>query len=128
MKKYIPNLIPENHRVLPEYFIQKHYKQDFGSFKVLMWIVSIILFLFSIISLPVDIGFSFCIFLTAFFICPWGHQFLEKKLKFILTQNLKLKAIGIISIFTILTSFGYVNNLEAIRKNEFIAKIKQEKL
>jgi hypothetical protein len=31
MKKYIPNLIPENHRVLPEYFTQKPNNQDFES-------------------------------------------------------------------------------------------------
>jgi tetratricopeptide (TPR) repeat protein len=93
-----------------------------------MWIVSIILFLFSIITLPVNIGFGFCLFLTALLICPWGHQFLEKKLKFILTKNLKLKAVGIISVFTLLTSFGYVNNLEEIRQNEFIAKTKQDKI
>ena len=128
MKKYIPNLIPENHRVLPEYFIQKPNNQDFGSFKVLMWIVSIILFLFSIIALPVNYGFSFCLFLTTFLVCPLGHQFLEKKLKFTLTKNLKVKAISIISIFTLLTSFGYVNNLEEIRQNEFIAKTKQDKI
>lgn len=128
MKKYIPNLIPENHRVLSEYFTQKPNNQDFGSFKVLMWIVSIILFLFSIIALPVNYGFSFCLFLTTFLVCPLGHQFLEKKLKFTLTKYLKVKAISIISIFTLLTSFGYVNNLEAIRKNEFIAKIKQDKI
>ena len=128
MKRYIPNLIPENYRVLPEYFIQKPHKQNFSSFKVLMWVVSLILFLFSIIALPVNIGFSFCVFLTALFICPWVHQILEKKLKFILTINLKVKAIGIISIFTLLTSFEYVNNLKRIRQNEFIVKIKQDKI
>lgn len=128
MKNYVPNLIPENHRILPEYFIQKNNNKDFRSFKVLIWILSIILFLFSIIALPVNFGFSFCLFLTTFLVCPWGHHWLEKKLKFTLTKNIKLKSIGIISIFTFFTSFGYINKLEKIRQNEFIAKIKQDKI
>jgi tetratricopeptide (TPR) repeat protein len=127
-KRYIPNLIPERHRVLPEYFEEQYSIQNRNSTKVLMWIVSIILFLSSIVTLPVSLGFSFCLTLTAFLICPWGHQFLEKNLRFTLTQNLKVKTIGIISVFTFLTSFGYFNNLKVIRQHEITAKIKQDRI
>lgn len=127
MKKYIPNLIPEKHRVLPDYFKQIPYKQPKDSWILLMWLISIPLLLFAIVALPVSMGLGFCIFVTSFLICPLGHRFLEYSLHFTFTKNLKLKVIGSLTVFSILLTPEYIDKLKLLRQNELISKAKLEK-
>jgi tetratricopeptide (TPR) repeat protein len=127
MKKYIPNLIPEQHRVLPEYFKQKTYKQPKDSWSVLMWLISASLLLFAIIVLPVNIGLGFCILFTTVLICPLGHRFLEYLLHFTFTKSLRLKFIGILTVFSLFLSPEYIRDLKVLRQKEFTTKVNLEK-
>lgn len=125
MKKYIPDLIPEKHRVLTEYFQELPHKSVANSWDNISWLISTILLLGTFWVVMVNFGFGFSLFFTSFIISPWGHKFLERNLEFVLTKNLKLKTIGVISIFTAVTGIQFSHDLRELQEQNRIAELKR---
>ncbi|MBZ4190645.1 tetratricopeptide repeat protein [Niabella beijingensis] len=97
--KYVPDLIPERSKVLPDYFKEgppcKPAKKSKAS-DVLMWILGAIFFLFALISIRHPALFILH-GLIGFILIPPGHNYLERNLHFILTS--KIKTITALALF-----------------------------
>ncbi|MGJ7032814.1 tetratricopeptide repeat protein [Niabella hirudinis] len=97
--KYVPNLIPERSKVLPDYFKgsspqKPHKKNKLKAF--VMWVLGAIFFLFALVSISHPALFILY-GLIGFILVPPGHNFLEKKLQFKLTS--KTKTITALALF-----------------------------
>ena len=128
MKKYYANLIPDEYRVLPDYFKNTPQELRQSNWNIVMWLISIILLIAAVTIITINIWFSLCLFTTAFLISPWGSKLIESTLRFDLTSSLKLKTLGFITIFTFFTGKEYFNQLGEIQKTNLLVKIEQEKI
>lgn len=125
MKKYIPNLIPQQHKVLPEYFKEPPRKTKSNAWDSILIILAIVLFVAGLGVIIISFWFAICLFLTSFIILPWGHRFLEKALQFKFPSMLRLKALGLISVFSIFTGSGYLHKIDEIQKQHQIVEQKE---
>lgn len=125
MKKYIPNLISKEYKVLPNYFKESNIEKKSNALDILKSGLAIIFFFFSLVTIAIHFIFSLLLVFTGFIILPWGSSFLEKKLKFDFTTSLKLKAIAFISIFTIFTGSQYFSTIAEINEQNHKAELKR---
>ena len=95
--KYVPNLIPQNSKILPHYFkgniyvaTKKNLIQDivFWTFGIFFFIVAFVFIKHPIMSLI----FGF----IGFILIPLGHQLLERKLRFNLTPKIKAFVVSVL--------------------------------
>lgn len=96
--KYVPNLIPDSSKVLPDYFkgniydaAKKNYFPD-----ITLWIIGVFFLIGALVSINhplVTLIFG----LIGLILIPPGHQLIEQKLRFNLTS--KIKAITVSALF-----------------------------
>ncbi len=116
MKKYFPNLIPDKHKVLPDYFKDTPNESSESTWTIPMWIISTILLICAIVVVIINLWFSLCLFLSAFIISPLGGKLIESNFRFTFKGSLKLKVLGVITIFTFFTGKEYLNQLHEIQR------------
>ena len=127
---YLPNLIPDDHKVLEEYFGTQANSQQSKKRNILNYILSGILLFFAFGNLVNRFFFSFFIICIALMFLPQGKKWLEKNLRFELTNKIKLVSSAIFLLFASL-SLGYYFNMEKqfAEKQEMLAlKAKNEKI
>ncbi len=128
--KYVPNLIPDNSKVLPDYFKGDIYKATKTSVArhALMWILGVFFFLSALAFIGHPL--MFLMFgLIGFILIPPGHLFLEKKLRFRLTGKIKIIATSVLFIATLpLTShYSEIDKQEAYQQKLVDEKVAKEK-
>jgi tetratricopeptide (TPR) repeat protein len=123
--KYIPDLIPEKSKVLPHYFKGNvDFKKKSNSFLFfLRWSIGILFLLFALLLLKHPI-LSLILGFLGFIILPPGHNWIEKKFRFIFTTKIKSVFASIILLFSIplLAHYSAVDKEEA-----YLLKLKLEK-
>ncbi|PLK46179.1 hypothetical protein [Emticicia sp. TH156] len=124
MKKYIPNLISKEYKILPDYFKESSLEKKSNPLDVFKSALAIIFFFFSFVTIAIHFIFSLLLFLIGFIILPWGSSFLEKKVRFDFTTSLKLKVIGFISIFTIFTGDQFFDTIAEINERNRKVELK----
>ncbi|MDR6197164.1 hypothetical protein [Siphonobacter sp. SORGH_AS_0500] len=129
MKRYIPNLIPDQHRVMPHYFKEsKSLENPEKKTSNAWWFVFLILFLLAIAVLPVYAGLSFWLLLMSFLVAPSVTDFLEQKLRFQYTPKLKLQVFAGLSLIAVLPGYQFtVKRQEIIVQRTFEEKQAQQK-
>lgn len=120
--KYVPNLIPEKSQVLKHYFKGNIHeaKRSKPSLEILRWIGGVCLLLFALLCLNhplLTLLFGF----LGFMILPFGHDWLEKKFRFILTTKIK-SVFAIIILFFSLPLLAHYN--DADKKEAHLLKLK----
>ncbi|MFT4154285.1 tetratricopeptide repeat protein [Parafilimonas sp.] len=93
--RYVPNLIPDNSKVLPDYFKGDVYEvtKKNAARDVIMWLLGAVFFLSALAFIKHPL--MLLLFgLIGFILVPPGHKFLEKKLHFRLTPKIKTIAVG----------------------------------
>ncbi len=118
MKKYLSNLIPDQHRVMPHYFkeskpLTSSEKKTFNGW----WFVSLLLFLLAIAVLPIYEGLSFWLLLMSFLVAPWVTGFLQQKLRFQYTRKLKIQVFAGLSVIAVLPGYEFI-----VKRQEMVAQ------
>lgn len=88
--KFVPNLIPQKSKVLPEYFKGNIYETSEKSSlrDLLLWLLGIFFFIGALANITHPLLFLVFAILGTILIPP-GHNFLEKTLKFKLTNKIR---------------------------------------
>ncbi len=125
--RYVPDLIPKENRVLPEYFKGSKFKKidDWNPFtKYSLIAAAISIFLVALAFLN---HFFLFLLLAAlgFVLLPFGHFFLEKHLHFKLTTKIKSAFCSLLLLCSIPTFYHYA---EIDRQEAFNKKVQEEKL
>ncbi|MDB5272233.1 MAG: hypothetical protein JWO58_600 [Chitinophagaceae bacterium] len=126
MSRYVPNLIPEQHRILKTYFKGNIYNSKSNElYTVASWMIGVVAF----VTALVWIGYPLLCFLFAvlgYGIIPPGQKFLERTLRFRMTNKIK----GVFAIIVLIFSFplsSYYGKIDAqIALQETHAKILAE--
>jgi len=123
--RYVPNLIPEKSKVLPEYFTGKSkYKIKKSPVNVIVfWILSILLLILGLVyfkHLLITLIFGS----LGFIINPIGQSYIESSLKFILTPFLKA-IVGVFFIVLAISTINFYKNVDY--QAELSKKIELEK-
>lgn len=107
---YIPNLIPEKSRVLPDYFKGERYEATGKNIHnaTLMWTLGIPFLLVALASIKHPILFVALGF-AGFVLIPPGHRFLEHKFRFRLTSKIKALTCGILFILALPLAVHYAD-------------------
>jgi tetratricopeptide (TPR) repeat protein len=128
--RYVPNLIPDSSKILPEYFKGDIYKatKKNPTLNILMWILGVFFFIGALVFIKHPL--MLLVFgLLGFILIPPGHRFLEKKLRFRLTT--KIKAITASALFLGAMPLGShyqeVDRQEAYQQKLLDDKAAQEK-
>lgn len=122
--KYIPDLIPKDKRVLPEYFnVSKtiNNKKANLTIRIINYVFTFLFIIAAIGSIDHPVLSVFFAAL-AFISSPFGHKWLERKLNFKFTLGIKSGA----CIILIIMSSLLANHYERIDKQEEIAQKKEE--
>lgn len=128
--RYVPNLIPESSKVLPDYFKGNIYKatKENSLRDTIFWTLGVFFFIGALASLKHPLLFLFFA-LLGFILIPPGHKFLEEKFRFRLTP--KIKAIAASALFVgSLPLSSYYNSIDeaaAYQQNLLDEKVAQEK-
>jgi len=100
--RYVPNLIPKELKVLPEYFKGTPYTNVKPNIALTLfgYTGAVIFFLFSILCIKHVLLFLLygC---TGFIFLPQGHRFLERSLRFRLTTKIKAVTCSLLFIVTL---------------------------
>lgn len=128
--RYVPNIIPEKSKVLPDYFKGHIYKPTKKNpvRDILFWVIGVFFLIGALVSLKHPL--MFLLFgLLGFILIPPGHRFLERKLKFRLTN--KIKAIATSALFIgsmpLTSHYTEVDKQEAYQQKLADEKIAKEK-
>lgn len=127
--RYVPNLIPKENKVLPEYFKGNPYKYSKGStlLIILGYISACIFFLFALTTL-VHIPLALLYATVGFILLPPGHKLIERKLRFKLTTKIKSIVCVLLCIATLpVFSHYYHLDLEAEKAVQAQQKIEEQK-
>jgi tetratricopeptide (TPR) repeat protein len=128
--RYVPNLIPENSKVLQNYF-----KGDINKVTIknplldaIMWILGVLFFISALAYLSHTILFILFSFLGLILIPP-GHLYLERKLKFRLTPKIKAVATSLLFVVTLpLTNhYSEIDKQQDYQQKLITEKIAKEK-
>ncbi|SFF03038.1 hypothetical protein [Spirosoma endophyticum] len=110
MKHYVPKLIPEKYRVLPDYFRQENPLETTpvtDPVDYLWWALAGVFTLISLFVWTQHAGFGLCLLLFAFFASPWGRHRVEKGLRFYFTSSLKAGVLGLLAVASVVTGQQY---------------------
>ncbi|WP_456311834.1 tetratricopeptide repeat protein [Pseudomonas shirazensis] len=123
--KYVPNLIPEEYKVLKHYFkVNKHHsKKNKYSLDFLRWLGGIFFILFALLSLKHPL-LTLLLGFLGFIISPTGHNWVEKKFQFKLTTKIKSVLASSILLFSLPLLVHYIS---VDKKEAHLAKLKSEK-
>lgn len=124
--RYIPNLIPENSKVLKDYFKvlkPSNKKSNSGLIDFLRWFGGVLLIIFALVYLKhplVTLLFGF----MGFMILPPGHNWVEKKFRFSFTTKIK-SILGFILFLISIPLLGHYNALD--KEEAHLLKVKTER-
>lgn len=109
---YIPNLIPDKHRILKDYFNESAPEPSNSNdpIRVISWVLGIIFFLAAIVFIKHPL-LALLFGLIGFIIIPPGHRLVEDKLRFKLTSKLKVGLCSALFIAS-LPAVSHYNNLD----------------
>lgn len=95
--RYVPNLIPQNSKILPHYFKGNIYAATKKNpiLSIVLWSIGVFFFIGALAFIKHPI-MSVIFGLTGFFLAPIGHQLLERKLKFNLTPKIKAFVVSVL--------------------------------
>ncbi|MFT3947891.1 MAG: DUF3761 domain-containing protein [Agriterribacter sp.] len=128
--RYVPNLIPDSSKVLPDYFKGNIYKSTTKNptRDTIFWILGVIFFLCALVWLKHPL-LSLFFALLGFVLIPPGHRFLEKKLRFRMTPKIKAVAASALFIGSLPLSSHYsdVDRQEAYQQKLVDEKVAKEK-
>ncbi|MFT3747041.1 MAG: tetratricopeptide repeat protein [Agriterribacter sp.] len=96
--RYVPNLIPENSKVLPDYFKGNLYKAAKKNplRDTILWIIGVFFLIGALVSIKHPL-MTLIFGLIGLILIPPGHQFIERKLKFRFAP--KIKVITALALF-----------------------------
>lgn len=116
--RYIPKLIPEDFRVLPEYFKGSPYQSQTKSkpLLALYWIIGIF-FLLSALTFIKHPFLTLLLGLIGFLFLPPGQKWLEQKLRFTLTPKIKSIFCTLLFVFSI-PLVGHYQEVDAQEAHE----------
>lgn len=129
--RYVPNLIPDNSKVLPDYFKGNIYnttkKKPLRD--AILWIISVFFLITALVFISHPI-ITLIFGLIGFILIPPGHLFLERKLKFKLTSKIKAIATSVLYISSVPLVNHYIDVEQKIayeqkRTDEKTAKEKE---
>lgn len=128
--RYVPNLIPDSSKILPDYFKGDIYKatKKNPAINILMWILGVFFFIGALVFIKHPL--MLLVFgLLGFILIPPGHRFLEKKLRFRLTPKIKAIAASAIFLGSMPLSSHYqeIDRQEAYQQKVLDEKAAQEK-
>ena len=108
--RYVPNLIPDSSKVLPDYFKGSIYKATKKNLlrDTIFWVIGI----FSLIGALVSINhpvMTFVFGLMGLFLIPPTHQFIERKLKFRLTQKIQAIVVSLLFVASLPLTSHYAD-------------------
>lgn len=88
--RYVPNLIPDSSKVLPEYFKGDIYKATKRKplADIILWIIGVSFLIGALVSISHPV-MTLIFGLIGFILIPPGHRFIERKLQFRLTPKIK---------------------------------------
>ena len=111
--RYVPNLISENHKVLPDYFKGNIYKATKKNIflDVIYWIAGIFFFVGVLASFNRPVLFLLYGIIVTILIPP-GHDFLQRTLKFRFVTSVRLITTAFLFVVSISLT-KYYNNTEA---------------
>lgn len=129
--RYVPNLIPESSKVLPDYFKGNIY--DFTkknpTRETILWIVGLIFLLLAVVSIRHPLMTLIFGFIGLLF-TPTGKRFIERKLNFRLTP--KIKTITVLALFIgslpLANHYSKIDNKIAYEQKLLHEKAAKEKL
>jgi len=127
--RYIPNLIPEQSRVLKDYFRVPPYsvKKKNRILEAFGWLFGILFLINALVHLLHPL-LSLVLAGLGFLLLPPGHQWIEKKLHFRLTP--KIKAFPVAALFVIAVPLtNHYNSTDRLKEEQlqFIAKKEEAK-
>ncbi|MBO0953226.1 hypothetical protein [Fibrella forsythiae] len=120
MKQYVPNLIAERYRVLPDYFKQGNTSQveKVDSAGALLWNAGSIALLFAaLMVIQVHQGFALALCIFAFLTSDWGKRLLERGLRFVFTSRLKAITLGAVGLLVVGTGIQYQGRVDQINEH-----------
>ena len=123
--RYVPNLIPDSVKVLPDYFKGDSYdfKQDNTALTVLSYIGTTCFFILAVLFIKHPY-WTVLFGLLGFFILPQGHNLIEKTFRFRFTTKIKSVFCGLLFIGSIPLTIHYN---ETDKQEEKQLRIQQEK-
>lgn len=130
MKHYVPHLIPEKHRVLPDYFRQQNQPETApvtDPVDFLWWAVAAASALAALFVWSYHTGFGFSLLLLAFFASPWGRHRIENWLRFYFTPTLKTGVLGLLVISCVVTGQQYREQIAQAAEASRLAAIAKQK-
>lgn len=123
--RYVPDLISDSAKVLPDYFKGAIYhaaKKNKVRDNVL-WVIGVFFFIGALVSIKHPV-MTVIFGLIGFILIPPGHRYIERKLKFRLTTKIKTIATAALFIFS-LPLTGYYANID--EKAAYEQKLADEK-
>ena len=123
--RYVPNLIPDNSKVLPDYFKGSIYNATKKNplRDTILWVIGIFFFIGALVFIKHPV-MTLIFGLIGFILIPPGQQYLERKLKFRLTS--KIKTIAASALF--IGSVPLTSHYDAIdKKIAYEQKLADEK-
>lgn len=123
--RYVPDLIPDSSKVLPDYFKGNIYKATKKNplRDTFFWVIGVFFLIGALVSIKHPI-MTIVFGLIGFILIPPGHQFLERKLKFRLTPKLKAIATSVLFIGSVPLTSHY-NDVD--QKIAYEQKLSDEK-
>lgn len=130
MKQYIPDLIPNKHRVLPDYFREPTPSKTSSTTSAAdtLWsALAAVAMLTALVVWSKHSGFGLSLLVLAFFAVPWGRHRVEKALRFRFTPTLKASTVGILILTSVLTGQQYRGRVAQTVEAERLAAVAKQK-
>ena len=130
MKQYIPKLIPDRHRVLPDYFREPDQPKSGSADSIgpILWnTLAAVVIIVAVLVASIHSGFSLSLLAFAFFASDWGKRQLERGLQFRFTPAIKASVLGTLSLTSVLTGFQYRDRVEQVVEQERLAILAEQK-
>jgi tetratricopeptide (TPR) repeat protein len=130
MKHYVPDLIPTQHRVLPDYFkpTPPPTASPASSPTSLLRKCGVVAVLVvALLVVGIYPGFSFSLLTLAFFLSERGRRRLEQGLRFHFTPSLRAGTLGFLSLTSVVTGVQYKHRLDGLRETARLAVLAEEK-
>ncbi len=124
--RYVPNLIPDNSKVLPDYFkgdINKATTKN-SIWDIVFWVLGISFFIGALAWLNHPL-LSLLFALLGFVLIPAGHRFLEQKFRFRLTPKIKVAVTSVLFVSSLPLSSHYS---DIDKQNAYQQKLLDEKI
>lgn len=125
MKRYVPGLVPESHRVLKEYFVGvKQLPAAKSAWNPVLSGLAIVLFILAIPVSSVHLGFSVSLLVMAILLLPRSKRWLESNLRFHFTGRFQLLSYGALLAISSISGTKYLQRIAAINQAKHLAEVR----